>query len=254
MVEETIDSSTSSIKKGREKSTRYPANSLKECVDFLVMVHDIGGKKEAPFETILSHMNITSTGNKRFKYFISSSELFGLINKTSSGIQPSEMGMLILYPPNGEEQRRTLLIEAFTLPQIYQKLINKYDNTILPGNNILINVFYNNLGIAKNAVKNAVEVFIESAKFAGVLDYQNRLVVSESFEETKDIGAEFPEESTINQKSEIKSNEQSIESDYYKFEIPTTTGKKACIRLPKNSVKEDIDIIINLLRVLSGVK
>ena len=75
-------------KKTREKSVRYPANSLKECVDFLSIVHSIGGRKEAPVESILSKLNLTSSETKSFKYLVSSAEIFGLIEKTPNGIKP----------------------------------------------------------------------------------------------------------------------------------------------------------------------
>ena len=99
MVSETAeDVPDENIKKTREKSVHYPANNLKDSVEFLSIVHSIGGRKDAPNESILSKLNLTSTETKSFKYIVSSAEIFGLIEKTNNGIKPTEAGTLILYP------------------------------------------------------------------------------------------------------------------------------------------------------------
>jgi hypothetical protein len=224
------------------------------------MIHSIGGKKEAPVESVLSKMNITTPENRRYKYLTSSAEIFGLIKKSEIGITPTEFGTLILYPMDGEEQRKQLIVEAFNIPQLYQKIIERYSGTILPNPDILKNIFYN-YGIARNVLDTAVDAFLDSAKFAGILDLNNRLLSStvedkpnnqpkthddSQTPEKKTDQVQTPSETNLTQKSEEKPD-----FDVYRYEIRTTSGKKASIILPKDWVKEDINLLINLLRVFS---
>ncbi len=235
-------------KKSREKSVKYPFYSLKECLDYLSTIHEIAGKKEAPVESVLSRLNITSKNNRRFSYLTSSAEIFGLIEKTNVGLKPTEMGTLILYPPNGEVERKKLLGQAFKLPILYQKVIERYDKTILPNNDILKNIFYN-LGIARIVLDNAVSSFLESAQYAGVLDSNNRLNVSdiETSNETQKPQQQEPVNSIkLNQaappsETPPRTDVQEVEIGYDKFEITTSTGKKASIILPTDISKQDID-------------
>lgn len=251
-----------SAKKSREKSVRYPAYSLEECVDFLKMVHSIGGKKEAPVESVLSKMKVSTPENKRYKYLTSSAEIFGLIKKTDKGIIPTDLGILIIYPINGEEQRRQLIIDAFKTPQIYQKIIERYQDTILPDTEMLKAIFYSH-SIATNALDTAVNAFIASGKFSGAIDQSNRLLPSNIGNEplpsgqTQPFGADQslePQQSPVQVPPNITKATQGTsekpEMDVFKFEIPTTSGKKASILLPKDWGKEDIELLIKLLRAL----
>lgn len=258
----TQNSSDTSIKKSREKSVRYPAYSLEECVEFLKIVHTIGGKKETPIESVLSKLKITTPDNRRFKYLTSSAEIFGLIKKTSNGITPTEFGTLIVYPLNGEEQRKQLILDAFNAPQLYQRIIERYKDTILPDVETLKPIFYN-LGIAGNVLDTAVNAFMTSAKFAGALDQNNRLLSSNLENCLKPIQQpQSGEDQTTEKPKEpvppapfktntIKDESVNQDSEVFRFEIPIASGKKASILLPKDWKKEDIDLLVKLLRVLS---
>lgn len=240
------------MKKTREKSVRYPANNLKDCVDFLSIVHSIGGRKDAPIESILSKMNLTSPETKSFKYLVSSAEIFGLIEKTTNGIKPTDLGTLILYPPDGEEQKRALLIETFKTPQLYQKIIERYDNMILPNNVILKNVFLHQ-GIATKALDSAVDAFINSANYVNVLN-DNRLLVNVNNE----IKPQLPIGEKRNPSEPLLQQGQKPEpiplelGSYYKLELPTSSGKIAVIQLPKGCNTQDIEKLKKLLDAMCG--
>lgn len=242
-----------SIKKSREKSVRYPAKNLKECVEFLSIVHSIGGRKDAPIESILSKLNITSADTKSYKYLVGSAEIFDLIEKTSVGVKPTETGTLILYPPGGEEQKRKLLIDAFKKPQLYQKVIEQYENMILPNNVILKSVFLH-LGIAPKALDIAVDSFINSAQYANVIDSNNRLVLSGSNNTPpvqppeSDISNRKPK-SDFQQEPPGPSELPNKDTDYHRFEFITSTGKKATVLLPPNCTRKDVEKLKGLLDV-----
>jgi len=247
------------MKKTREKSVRYPADDLNECVNFLSIVHSIGGRKDAPIESILSKLNLTSAETKSFRYLVSSAEIFGLIEKTNGGIKPTEFGTLILYPPDGENQKRKLLIDAFKTPQLYQKIIERYDNMILPNNTILRNVFLHQ-GIATKALDKAVEAFIKSAQYANIIDSNNRLCMSNP-DNTIPSQSTLSESNAIPQKPksdfsrlqlEEKGESPKISPGYHKFEFTISTGKKAYVQIPMDCKKEDLEKLKKILDAVCG--
>jgi len=250
---ETESDPETSKKASREKSVKYPFYSLQECIDYLSIIHEIGGKKEAPIESVISKLGITSTHNRRYSYLTSSAENFGLIEKTKNGIKPTEIGTLILYPPNGEEQRKELLISAFKTPVLYQKIIERYNNTILPNREILKNIFYS-LGIARIVLEYAVDSFVESARYANVLDSNSRLSITDTGigevpNQPQLPDSNYPPNNRVSEPPRAAERQSDIGID--KIEITTISGKKASILLPSDSTKEDIEKLIKLLRVFS---
>jgi len=255
-MSDNVSNNNTPIRKSREKSASYPYYNLKECINYLEIIHEIGGKKEAPIESILSKLNISSRHNRRFTYLTSSSENFGLIIKTINGLKPTELGTSILFPMSGEDERKEKLITSFKSPQLYQKIIKKYNHTVLPNNEILKNVFYN-MNIAKNALNKAANAFLESARYANVLDGNNRLTVPDSSDTDiyssqisdieKDVEGQEETQSKINEHPTTIDQK----SNYHKFEIMTSTGKKASISLPDNSTKDDIEKIKRILEVFT---
>lgn len=111
----------------------------------------------------------------------------------------------------------------------------------------------------------AVDAFIESAQYANVLSSDNRLTVIAS-DDKKSITQiplseeTHPDSSYVDnkQKSDMIQQPLSEETvisktslDVYRLEIPTSNGKKATISLPQGFQKEDIDILIGLLKVFT---
>lgn len=255
------------LKKTREKSVKYPYYNLKESIEYLSTIHSIGGKKEAPVEAVLSRLNLTSESSRRFTYLTSSAENFGLLEKTKQGIKPTEKGTLIIYPPFGESQRKQLLVESFKTPILYQKIIDRYNDMILPNKDLLKNIFYN-IGIARNVLDQAVDSFIESAQFAEVLDTNNRLIVPIEGDDANEQQnpqknslqsqqIENPSlEHKISEAGQVSANDGSVNNlqkrsleGYHKIDFVVSTGKIATVLLPRDITKKDVDKLKGLLDV-----
>ncbi|MGP8254319.1 MAG: hypothetical protein ACLQMU_01375 [Methanoregula sp.] len=249
------------IKKSREKSVKYPYYSLKECFNYLSIVHKIGGRKGAQIGSILSEMNINSANNRRFSYLTSSSEIFGLIERSDQLIKPTELGILILFPPNGDSQKKQLLIQSFENSEVYSNIVTKYNETILPNRDLLRIEFYH-LKIATNVLDIAVDSFIESAQYVGVLDENSRLLIPTNVPELEDLlgqgkpspensppepnGQKIPKVAKENPPKENPSDEKDDfegKIDMVRFEVLTSTGLKAIVCMPSKCSKEDIEKI-----------
>ncbi len=244
------------IKKSREKSVKYPYYSIEKCIDYLNIIHKIGGRKGAQIGSILSEMNINSPNNNRLSYLNSSSEIFGLIEKSDQTIKPTELGILILFPPNGEGQKKQLLIRSIKNSEIYANIIDKYNENILPNRDFLRTEFYH-LKIAPAVLDQAVNSFIESIQYVSVLDEDNRLLIPPEITTVTSTAMEKiypqkPERTTLesdNQKisqmqTQLKANLPSEEKvDIVRFEVMTSTGLKATVCIPSKCSQEDIEKI-----------
>jgi hypothetical protein len=177
----------------------------------------------------------------------------------NGAIKSTEMGTLILYPPEGEEQKRKLLINAFKTPLLYQKIIERYENMILPNNVILKNVFLH-LGIAPKALDSAVDSFITSAQYANVLDSNNRLTISDidkgtlqlSSIESESLKQKSSSQQIIEGSNETQKETQKIDLDFHKLEFITSNGKKAYIQIPIGCEKNDLERIKKILDNMCG--
>jgi hypothetical protein len=236
-----------------ERSVRYPYYGLKESIGFAEMIKNIGGRKEAPFSSVVKEMGVADTTNKRYSYSISSAEQFGLIEKTDNGLKVTDKVLAILFPTEGEAQKIALLQECFKKPNLYSAMINQYGGMDLPDQEILKNMFLH-YGIAENVVGQAVTSFIESAKYAHVLK-DNRLSVT-----SVDVQAEQKRGEEQKQPSPVTPAVAKVESappdtdNYHKFEFLTSTGKKALIQIPVECTKSDLTTLKAILDVLCGEK
>jgi hypothetical protein len=249
----TEEDSMNKPKRVVERSMKYPYYSLKYCVHFAEMIKNIGGRKEAPISSVLKEMKVVGTTNKRYSYSVSSAEQFGLIERTENGLKVTDIVMVILFPTEGEQQKKAALKDCFKKPTLYNLLINQYDGMNLPDKDVLKNQFLHH-GIIENVVDSAVDSFIESAKYANVLQ-ENRLIVTTSDETTSSTGFSDVQTPTpllpvqTQSASPKLSENQGDDVSYHRFEFITSSGKKASVILPFDSTKKDIEKLKGLLDV-----
>lgn len=230
-------------KKSREKSALYPAVTISDCYEFIKQIDSLGGKAVS-YASILGLLGLTSPTTKSFLNRISASKQYGLITTGSSTAQLTDVAKRILYPTNGEQESKQLLVEAFNSPPLYAKLIERFKDKAVPPKNQLSNILMNEYRIIKQVKDNAAECFIESASYLGLLingvlcfDVSDSSV-PQTNESTNDvIGTNAPSD---NSKAAIANTSQ---SDGYNFEIPTLGKKTARFYIPAGVSEKDIDYI-----------
>lgn len=197
----------------------------------------------------------TTTKTKSFTYYLSSAIQFGLMKKEKDEYEITPLGNSVLYPPNGEyglsEDRKI----AFKNPPFYKRLVEQYKDLSIPDFPILRNVFQN-MGIVPSVLDEAVNAFLESARLAGVLTEDNRLVldggvIKENFNKNK-IGRE----ATLVESDPIKnitpfnfSALQSQGNNHY-IEFRTQKGENVKLIIPTSIDKEDIERLCKMLEIL----
>lgn len=228
-------------KKSREKSALYPAVTISDCCEFIKQIDSLGGKAVS-YASILGLLGLTSPTTKSFLNRISASKQYGLITTGGSTVQLTDVSKRILYPTNGEQESKQLLVEAFNSPPLYAKLIERFKDKAVPPKNQLSNILMNEYRIIKQVKDNAAECFIESASYLGLLvngvlcfDASDSSITSESMNYV--IGT------NVSSDNSRAASADTSQRDGYNFEIPTLGKKTARFYIPAGVSEKDIDYI-----------
>lgn len=228
----------------REKSALYPAVSIAGCLEFIKQIDSLGGKTVS-YGSILGLLGLTSPTTKSFLNRISASKQFGLITTGGSTAQLTDLGRRILYPNEGEQETRRLLIESFENPPLYVKLISRFNNRAIPSANQLSNLLMNEYRIIKQVKDNAAKCFLESANYLGLI--QNGVLIMDDPDTGSDIVSSFDNKNIdVEKTAELLPQAQTPENpreEGYFFEIPTMGKKTARFYIPDDITPKDIDYI-----------
>lgn len=253
------------------KSKQYPFYSLRRSIEFAKLIYDVGGNGPVPIESIVSHMGLKSSNNKRFAYEKSSARQFGLIKKVDNCLQITTEARIILFPSEPDDSNQILkLNEALVNPKLYRELINRYNNKILPKKEFLRNIFRQK-GIIESSLEAAVNAFLKSVSYVGVISSDNKIKIDDLIfnqiktkEEKGRIDQLIKEERRLKITDDVKKyktafinynttiSELKQERDYYSLELPISSGKKAVILIPKESTKEDLNILKSFINVIEN--
>jgi hypothetical protein len=184
---------------------------------------------------------------KPFLALRAAAKYFGLVDYEGDYISVSEDYINVLLEKS-EEKKRAFFQQAVLLPTLYTKLFDSYGGKQLPDEHDLAVRLYidKKYGITQDASIDAARVFIESVKYAGLLDENNYLVIpgqQPEGEQRVTPEGQITEEKTPPFKETLPSS-----LDHYEFTLET--GDKVVLALPpklstkdKNRLKMLIDLI-----------
>jgi hypothetical protein len=162
------DEKPSPTRHRRERSARYPGASLAEAIELcrLIETRGVDGLGAAEVAAALGFKNVkTNTFSAR----LSAARQFGLIGRDGAGSGLTPLARAILHPVDPAELPR-LYRRALLESPLYADLAAKLAGKVAPDGSILANHLYHNYQITAAAKQAAAEAFLESARFAGVLD------------------------------------------------------------------------------------
>jgi hypothetical protein len=151
----------------RERSARYPGVPLNDGIELCGFMESRGldGLSASDIATALGYRNIrTNTFSAR----LSAARQFGLLEMKDEGYILTGLARSLLHPvdPNDlAKLRRRALREA----PLYVELLDRFGGKKVPEAAILANVLYHDYQIIASAKQVAADVFLESARSAGVL-------------------------------------------------------------------------------------
>ena len=190
-------------------------------------------------------MGLTSPTTKSFLSRIGASKQFGFITTGSSTAQLTDLARRILYPSSGEVERQKLLIEAFSNPPLYSKLIGRFKDKAVPASGQLGNILMNEYHIIKQVKDNAAKCFLDSANYLGLLS-NGVLCMDNVGEQPQSIVFSQEEQSEKLDSAESLQEVNNFthpQEEGYLFEIPTMGKKTARFYIPDGVTEKYIDYI-----------
>lgn len=174
MTDETKKSPESKAK--RERSTAYPAISLKEAVDLSGKL--INAYSKSPFSRELAvqaigYNSVTGTSAPKVAALVH----YGLLERSGSAYKNSDLASRITDFVS-EEDKKEALIKALVNPKLFASLINEYSGKAIPG--LLKNILVSQYKIGRKVAEDVANTFKESSEFAGV--YVNGVITEISID------------------------------------------------------------------------
>lgn len=259
MEPETTPINESTAKKEIKRSTSYPAITVMEAYLFASRVNEQFSNADVSRDEIAHAFKLNPSTISRD---IAACVQYGLMikNTTEGKYKLSERFMNIFRPEN-EKDKKLNLIAAFGSPKLYQDLINKFDNNVVPIE--LANTLIKHHGITVAASKGAAETFINSAKEVEVIN-DNRLLKYNTTASTisktqyaiiEDIGVDHDREQERERERE-RENDQGLPAIFNKeftsnkenkehihIPIHLTNDRVAVFAYPKRISENDVKIV-----------
>lgn len=174
MSDETKKSTEKKVK--RERSTAYPAISLKEAIELSEKL--INSYSRSPFSRELAvqaigYKSITGTSAPKVAALVH----YGLLERGNNTYQNSVLaGRITDF--NSEEDRVEALINSVMTPKLFASLISEYSGRAIPG--LLKNILVSQYKISRKVAENVAETFKESIEYAGI--YVNGVITEVSID------------------------------------------------------------------------
>ncbi len=226
----------------------YPNESLESVItvaNLLVAEHGTG--KPITKEEIAKAVNKSPNG---LSLYFSTFVQYGIFQTVhGKGYAPTELYRKYMNPVHdGDEQR--VMLEMFKKPILYAKIIENQNGHVLPtdskrfGNMLKGDPF----NVTEYAAERAARVFLENARFLGLLDGHN------TFRLNGDNAAPVVKLSTDSKKNEFSSGEFGIQpGKLFELPIPLSGGRKAKLLYPlENLTRKDIRVIAKALAFIAS--
>lgn len=163
-------------KDGRKREIAYPAYSLDEALKVAQAVSELGGSRVPVAKKVLAkHLDYAETGPSFFQR-ITAAKCFKLVSGWGaySLTQPAQL----YFFPTSEADRKVALISFLKAPEVFGKLVARFDGAKLPSVEMLGNMLHNDSGVPISWKDKVASLFIKSAQFAGVVDASGNLRIT----------------------------------------------------------------------------
>ena len=234
----------------RPRSRNFPAMSLGKAVDWLSEIRDALGFKPFSKTMLAQAFNLSSTSGSFFAK-VGAMNAYGLLEGSSEQLRISDVGKRILAPQS-DEDRRNAIQKAFQTPDLFADLLRDFGGSPLPQQ--LANRLLHQYSITAASKDVAAQSFIESARFAGLLEDSG--VLRQPYSPGDDYPTAAPQPSTsatLEIDKRIASVPQGFPTflpNYQTFSFLTLTGKTMFIAVPEDLVLEDVQDLLDQVELI----
>jgi hypothetical protein len=246
----------------RERSKAYPGANLEDCAEYARLIKINLGKGMHDRDSLAKAMGYdkaTGTVNPKIAAVVH----FGFLERAPGGYTLTPNAASVTDPVN-EDEKKDELRAAFGRPTLYQELLEKFaaEGQIPVQLATHLHRFH---GITASSSNAAAQIFLESGRYAGVLDTEGKILndrpiptpeshpaADASLLENNDVSATANGDHENMTSSDKKSSTVATQ----RFEFAISEGRTATISVPSELNARDIKIIkkqIELLELQAGV-
>jgi hypothetical protein len=251
-------------KQRRERSKGYPGANLEDCAEYVRLIKVNLGKGVHDRDSLAKAMGYDKASgavNPKIAALVH----FGFLQRAPGGYELTPNAARITDPLN-EEEKKDELHAAFIRPTLYQELLKKFaaEGQIPVQLATHLHRFH---GITTASSDSAAHIFLESGRYASVLDGEGKIVAGRS---PTTPSAPSPAEASVAQKkpttvisngdheqATLANEKRSVPVGTQRFEFAISDGRTATISVPSELNERDIKIIkkqIELLELQAGVE
>lgn len=171
-----VVSADAPIPSGRVRSVPHPRYTLEQVEDLARRAFGIGAR-HCDQDAVAQAINYKNATNGAFKGIRAAASYFGLITYRDDRYLSVAEPWIEAFHADDEEAVRRLRQEAVRLPELYSQLLDEFSDRQLPSNEKLARQLHltPKYGILKDAAELAARVFLDSIRFAGIVDANNFL-------------------------------------------------------------------------------
>lgn len=230
-INEELKNSVSG-KKDIKRSASYPSLTVNEAYDFSCKINDkFSAVIEATREEIAHALGLHANTVSRD---VAACAAYGFLQKTTGGKYKLTTLFTDIFQPENDKDKRIKLITAFGTPKLYQELISKFDNQVIPQE--LPNTLIKHHAITEAASKFAADTFVISGQQVGVINDNRALKYNVTLSTiSKTQYAEIIDESTnIDSTNQNKSLMRIDKPEFIEDAVMTSGNKRVPIFLTKD--------------------
>ncbi|HEY0603618.1 MAG TPA: hypothetical protein VGD58_11940 [Herpetosiphonaceae bacterium] len=159
----------------RQRSVPYPRYTLQNVEKFASIVFS-EGPRNCDQDIVAKKAGYSSSNNGSFFAMRSAASQFGMVIAKGDRISVTEEWIEAFHEDTVSSLRRARQ-QAIKQPSLYKQLFEVFlDNQLPPEDKLARTVYLDpKYGITKDAAVEAMKIFMESARYAGVLDERNYL-------------------------------------------------------------------------------
>jgi hypothetical protein len=158
-----------STKRTRTSTVSYPYHPLSLCIDLAKGVREIGnGKQEVSRRLLASHLKINEN-SADLSQKIASTKTYGLIDGRGT-FKLTELSTGFFFPTRDpEREKRIALLQAAAQPGAFAALLERFDGSKPPAQELIGNVLSQQMGIPESWKMRVATFFVKSMEAAGAL-------------------------------------------------------------------------------------
>jgi hypothetical protein len=259
-----MSTETTTEKQRRERSKGYPGANLEDCAEYVRLIKVNLGKGVHDRDSLAKAMGYDKASgavNPKVAALVH----FGFLQRAAGGYELTPNAARITDPLN-EGEKKDELRAAFKRPTLYQKLMEKFaaEGQIPVQLATHLHRFH---GITAASSNSAAQIFLESGRYAGVLDADGKIVF-DAAAAAPPTSSPAEASSLQNKPTPVVSNgdheqatlaeeKRSIPVGTQRFEFAISDGRTATISVPAELNERDIKIIkkqIELLELQAGIE